>query len=100
MSSIFWEHPKISVTEVQFWTDAWTWTSWTELQVQFKVQSICWTEPKVQFKVQPVIESSNLNQTLAEISEQLLNFRLKFLQDSCCELGTVSEHQGLCSSLV
>ena len=38
---------------VRFWTEVRTWTSWTELKVQFKVQSFVWTEPKVQFKVQP-----------------------------------------------
>ena len=45
-----------SVAEVWFWTKVQTWTSWTELKVQFKVQNFCWTEPKVQFKVQPVIK--------------------------------------------
>ena len=47
---------KISDAEVRFWTEVRTWTPWTELKVQSKVQSFCWTEPKVQFKVQPVKE--------------------------------------------
>ena len=40
---------------VRFWTEVRTWTCWTELKVQFRVQRCVWTEPKVQFKVQPVL---------------------------------------------
>ena len=43
-----------SAAEVQSRTKVWTWTFWTELWVQFKVQRNYWTEPQVHFKVQAV----------------------------------------------
>ena len=74
-----------SVAEVQFWTKVWTWTSWTELKVQFKVQNFCWTEPKVQFKVQPVIKrfkpEPNLSRLPLNFCKIYLSFRPKNFQD-------------------
>ena len=55
-----------SVAKVQFWTKVRTWTSWTKLKIQFKVQNFCWTEPKVQFKVQPVIKRFEPEPNLSE----------------------------------
>ena len=74
-----------SVAEVRFWTKVRTWTSWTELKVQFKVQNFCWTEPKVQFKVQPVIKrfkpEPDLSRLPLNFCEIYLSFRPKNFQD-------------------